>query len=125
MPENTIREQTFCCGGGSGVGTDENMEMRLRGGMPRGNALKYVKEKHGVNVMSCMCAIDKAVLPALADYWVGDVEIAGIHEFVGNALVMKGEKERDTDLRGEPLLKTREAAAAGVTAASEGGEQDV
>ncbi len=125
MPENTIREQTFCCGGGSGVGTDENMEMRLRGGMPRGSALKHVKEQHGVNVMSCMCAIDKAVLPALADYWVGDVEIAGIHEFVGNALVMKGEKERDTDLRGEPLLKTREAAAAGVAAASEGGEQDV
>ena len=28
MPENTIREQTFCCGSGSGLGTDENLEMR-------------------------------------------------------------------------------------------------
>ena len=34
MPENTIREQTFCCGSGAGLGTDENMEMRLRGGLP-------------------------------------------------------------------------------------------
>ena len=47
MPENTIREQTFCCGGGAGLGTDENMEMRLRGGLPRGSAVKYVQEKHG------------------------------------------------------------------------------
>ena len=25
MPENTIREQTFCCGSGAGLGTDENL----------------------------------------------------------------------------------------------------
>ena len=126
MPENTIREQTFCCGGGSGVGTDENIDMRMRGGMPRGNALRHVKEKHGVNVMACICAIDKANLPALADYWVGDVEIAGIHEFVGNALIMKGEADRTTDLRGEPLPHVQEAATAGAAAtAPEGGEGDV
>ena len=103
MPENTIREQTFCCGSGSGLGTDENLEMRLRGGFPRANAVKYVKQKHGVNVLACICAIDKATLPALMDYWVGDVEVCGIHELVGNALVMRGEKERTADLRGEPL----------------------
>jgi len=44
MPENTIREQTFCCGSGAGLGTDENLEMRLRGGFPRANAVKYVRE---------------------------------------------------------------------------------
>ena len=108
MPENTIREQTFCCGAGAGLGTDENLDARLRGGMPRGNALKYVKDKYGVNIMSCICAIDKATLPALADYWAGDVEIAGVHELVGNALVMEGE-ERETDLRGEPLPGVEEA----------------
>jgi len=37
------------------------------------------------------------------DYWVGGVEVGGIHELVGNALVVKGEKERTTDLRGDPL----------------------
>ncbi len=103
MPENTIREQTFCCGSGAGLGTDENMEMRLRGGLPRANAVKFVKEKNDVNILLCMCAIDKATLPPLLEYWVPGVEVGGIHEMVGNALIMKGEKGRTTDLRGEPL----------------------
>jgi Fe-S oxidoreductase len=103
MPDNTIKEQTFCCGSGAGLGTDENLEMRLRGGLPRANAVKYVKEKFGVNFLGCICAIDKATLPPLMDYWVGGVEVGGIHELVGNALIMTGEKERTTDLRGEPL----------------------
>ena len=103
MPENTIREQTFCCGGGAGLGNDENMEMRMRGALPRANALKYVHEKHGVNRMACMCAIDRATLTTLTEYWVPDVQITGIHELVANALVMDGEHERTTDLRMEPL----------------------
>jgi Fe-S oxidoreductase len=104
MPEQTIKEHTFCCGSGSGVGTDENLEMRLRGGFPRANAVKYVHDKHGVNLLACICAIDKAVFPTLLDYWIpGAVEVAGVHELVGNALIMKDEKPRTTDLRGEPL----------------------
>jgi [DsrC]-trisulfide reductase subunit K len=103
MPENTIREQTFCCGSGSGLGTDENLEMRLRGALPRANAVKYVRDKHGVNFLGCICAIDKATLPTAMQYWVPGVEVGGVHELVGNALVMKGEKERTTDLRGETL----------------------
>jgi Fe-S oxidoreductase len=103
MPENTIREQTFCCGSGSGIGTDENLEMRLRGGFPRANAVQHVKDKYGVNLLSCICAIDKATLPPLLEYWVPGVDVGGIHELVGNALVMTGEKERNTDLRGTPL----------------------
>jgi Fe-S oxidoreductase len=103
MPENTIRERTFCCGSGSGLGSDENMEMRLRGGFPRANAVKYVKEEYGVNLLACICAIDKATLPPLLEYWVPGVEVGGVHELVGNALVVKGEKERTTNLRGEPL----------------------
>jgi Fe-S oxidoreductase len=101
MPENTIREQTFCCGSGAGLGTDENLEMRLRGGFPRANAVKYVRDRFGVNLLACICAIDKATLPPLLEYWVPGVEVAGVHELLGNALVMKGEKERTTDLRGQ------------------------
>jgi len=103
MPENTIREHTYCCAGGAGLGTDENMEMRMRGGLPRGKALKHVQEKHDVNRLACICAIDRATLIPLANYWAPGVEVAGVHELVANALVMKGEKERETDLRGEPL----------------------
>ncbi|HSD63540.1 MAG TPA: (Fe-S)-binding protein [Ignavibacteriaceae bacterium] len=105
MPDNTIKEMTFCCGSGAGLGTDENFEMRMRGGLPRANAVKYVKEKHEVNYLGCICAIDKATLPPLLEYWVGDVEVGGVHELLGNALILTGEKERTTDLRGEPLKK--------------------
>ena len=108
MPENTIKEQTFCCGSGAGLGTDENLEMRLRGGLPRANAVKYVHEKKGVNILLCICAIDKATLPPLLEYWVPGVEVGGIHEMVGNALVMKGENERSTDLRGTPYAEIAE-----------------
>ena len=74
-----------------------------KGGLPRANAVKYVRDKYNVNVLSCVCAIDKATLPPLLEYWVPGIEVAGVHELVGNALIMKGEKERTTDLRGEPL----------------------
>ena len=104
MPDSCIREQTFCCGSGSGLGTEENIEMRLRGGMPRGNAVKYVRDYNGVNILLCMCAIDKATLPGVVEYWSTGVEVGGVHEMVGNALIMEGEKERETDLRMQPLI---------------------
>jgi Fe-S oxidoreductase len=103
MPENTIREQTFCCGSGSGLNASENMEIRLRGGLPRANAVKYVHEKHGVNTLANICAIDRAVLPASMDYWVPGVKVAGVSELVANALIMEGESDRPTDLRGEEI----------------------
>jgi len=103
MPPNTIREQTFCCGSGSGLNTDEFMETRMRGGLPRANAVRHVHEKHGVNMLACICAIDRAVLTTSMNYWVPDVNVTGVHELVANALVMEGEGERTTDLRGEPL----------------------
>jgi Fe-S oxidoreductase len=111
MPENTIREQTFCCAGGAGLGNDENMEMRLRGGLPRANAVRYVHEKHAVNTLACICAIDRAVLTTLMEYWVPEVNVSGVHELVGNALIMPGEKERTTDLRNRPLLAAGEGTA--------------
>lgn len=103
MPEDTIREKTFCCGGGAGLGNEENGEMRMRGGMPRAMAVRHVKERHGVNRLACICAIDRSTLSSLMDYWVPGVTVMGVHELLANALVMTGEKERTTDLRGEPL----------------------
>jgi len=103
MPEDTIREQTFCCGSGAGLNAGENMELRMRGGFPRANAVRYVQEKHGVNMLANICAIDRAALSTLMEYWVPEVGVTGLHELVGNALIMEGEIERTTNLRGEPL----------------------
>ena len=77
MAEDTIREKTLCCGAGAGLGNDENMEMRMRGGMPRAMAVKKVVEKHGVNRLACICAIDRATLSSLMDYWVPGVTVMG------------------------------------------------
>ena len=97
MPENTIREQTFCCGSGTGLNTDEIMELRMRSGLPRANAVKYVHDKHDVNMLSCVCAIDRATLTSLMNYWNPDVRVCGITELVGNALVLEGETRGELD----------------------------
>ncbi len=102
MPENTIREQTFCCGSGTGLNTDEIMELRMRSGLPRANAVKYVQEKHDVNTLSCVCAIDRATLTSLMDYWNPGVGVCGVSELVGNAIIQDGEtrgEELDEGLR--------------------------
>ena len=95
MPENTIREKTFCCGSGTALNTDEIMELRMRSGLPRANAVKYVHDKHDVNTLACVCAIDRATLTTLMNYWVPQVEVAGLSELVGNALVIEGEQRQD------------------------------
>lgn len=97
MPENTIREQTFCCGSGTGLNTDEIMELRMRSGLPRANAVKYVEEKYGVNMLSCVCAIDRATLTSLMDYWNPNVGVCGVTELVGNAIVLEGETRGELD----------------------------
>ena len=38
--QHTIREQTVWCGSGTGLKTDEIMELRMRAGLPRANAVK-------------------------------------------------------------------------------------
>ena len=103
MPEDTIREKTFCCGSGTGLNASEDMDLRMKGGFPRANAVKFVAEHHGVNMLANVCAIDRATLKPLMDYWVPSVAVCGLHELVANALIMTGEKERTTDLRGEAL----------------------
>jgi hypothetical protein len=98
MAEDTIREKTFCCGAGAGLGNDENMEMRMRGGMPRAMAVRDVVQKHGVTAglhLRHRSGDAAAAHGLLGAGRCGD----GVHELLGNALVMKGEKERTTDLR--------------------------
>jgi hypothetical protein len=78
--------------------------------------------------MSCVCAIDRATLTSLVQDWVPQVQISGLHELVGNALVFVGEKwPRAMDLREdevydyeEPEEEPEEAEAA---EAADGGDE--
>jgi Fe-S oxidoreductase len=110
MPPNTIREQTFCCGSGAGLNAGENMELRMAGGLPRANAVKHVHKTNGVNMLACVCAIDRAVLPPLMEYWVPEVQVTGVHELVANALNLPGQNERSTNLRGEEIEELKAQA---------------
>jgi len=111
MPANTIREQTFCCGSGSGLNAGEDMELRMAGGMPRAKAVEYVHQQQGVNMLATICAIDRAVLPDLMNYWVPGVDVTGVHELVANALNLPGQQERTVNLRAEELEDLRAAVA--------------
>ena len=130
MPPNTIREKTFCCGSSAALNADEFMETRMKGGLPRANAVQFVADKYGVNHLGCICALDRATLPTLMNYWIPGMEVTGITELVGNALVFEDEIDRDIDLRdreleypivkGEAEEEAPEEAAGGAEAGEEG-----
>jgi Fe-S oxidoreductase len=98
MPEDTIREATFCCGGGGGLLTDDLMELRVKGAMPRMAALKSVTEEHGVTHMAAICAICKSQFTKVIPYYGFDMDqIVSVHQLVSNALILKGQNSEDDD----------------------------
>jgi Fe-S oxidoreductase len=82
MPAETIREKTYCCGGGGGLLTDEIMAVRMAGGKPRAMAVKHT----GANYLATICAICKAQLPEAMRYWDVDVEVNGVINLLTDAL---------------------------------------
>ena len=46
MDDETIKEKTYCCGGGGGLLTDDLMELRVKGALPRMEALKHLIEEN-------------------------------------------------------------------------------
>jgi len=48
--------------------------------------------------------------------------VSGLHELVGNALIMKGEKKRTTDLREDDLANIEEAEEASAAESGENAE---
>ncbi len=91
MDDETIREVTFCCGGGGGLLTDELMDLRVKGASPRAQALHDVMERHGVNTMAMICAICKAQFTkVLPQYGIDMDVVASLHQLVSNAVVLGG-----------------------------------
>jgi len=89
MPQDTIHEATFCCGGGGGLLTDDLMELRVKGALPRMEALKHVVENHGVTHMAAICAICKSQFAKVLPYYGFQMDsIVSVHQLVSNAIVL-------------------------------------
>ena len=90
MPADTIHDQTFCCGGGGGLLTDDLIELRVKGALPRMEALKYVVDNHGVTHMAAICAICKSQFTKVLPYYGFQMDqIVSIHQLVSEALVLQ------------------------------------
>jgi Fe-S oxidoreductase len=87
MAPGTTHEATFCCGGGGGLLTDDLLELRVKGALPRMEALKNVVDAHGVNFMAAICAICKAQFTKVLPYYGFDMSmVGGVHQLVSRAI---------------------------------------
>ncbi|ODV10865.1 MAG: reductase [Rubrivivax sp. SCN 70-15] len=87
MVPGTTHEATFCCGGGGGLLTDDLLELRVKGALPRMESLKTVADRHGVNFMAAICAICKAQFTKVLPYYGFDMSmIGGVHQLVSKAI---------------------------------------
>ncbi len=89
MADETIRDRTFCCGGGGGLLTDDLLELRAKGAMPRVQALQQVVDDHGVTHMAAICAICKSQFAKVMPYYGLDMDqVVSLHQLVGDAIVL-------------------------------------
>ncbi|MDD5295431.1 MAG: (Fe-S)-binding protein [Rhodocyclaceae bacterium] len=93
MEAGTIREKTFCCGGGGGVLTDDLLELRVKGALPRMEALKQVADSRNVNFMATICAICKAQFTKVLPYYGFKMGVVGgVHQLVSTAIRLEGQE---------------------------------
>jgi len=89
MSDATTGERTFCCGGGGGLLTDDLMDLRVKGSLPRMEALKEVVDNHGVNFLAAICAICKTQFSKTLPYYGFNMRmIGGVHQLVSNAIIL-------------------------------------
>ena len=92
MHADTIKDATFCCGGGGGILTDDLMDIRVKGAQPRMEALKNVAEEKGVTHMAAICAICKSQFTKVVPYYGFSMDmIVSVHQLVSNAIVLTGQ----------------------------------
>jgi Fe-S oxidoreductase len=91
MAAETIHDATYCCGGGGGLLTDDLLELRVKGALPRMEALKRVVEDHGVTHMAAICAICKSQFTKVMPYYGFRIDqVISLHQLVGDAIVLGG-----------------------------------
>jgi Fe-S oxidoreductase len=91
MSDETTRESTLCCGGGGGLLTDDLMDLRVKGSIPRMTALQEVTEEHGVTHMAAICAICKTQFSKVMPKFGYDMDsVVSVHQLVSNAIILTG-----------------------------------
>ncbi len=89
MAAETIGESTFCCGGGGGLLTDDLLELRVKGALPRMQAFDQVVTQHGVTHLAAICAICKSQFAKVLPYYGFEMDqIISVHQLVGDAIVL-------------------------------------
>ncbi len=87
MAPETIHENTFCCGGGGGILTDDLIEIRVKGAQPRMQALMDVVQEYDVNYLAAICAICKSQFSKVLPYYKFPMDMIGsVHGLVSNAI---------------------------------------
>jgi Fe-S oxidoreductase len=87
MAPETTCERTFCCGAGGGLLTDELLDLRVKGSLPRMEALREVADRHGVNFVASICAICKAQFGTVLPYYGFKAGmVGGVHQLVSTAI---------------------------------------
>lgn len=77
--------KNFCCTGGSGqVAMDEFTEMKGKAGLVKAQQIKAT----GAGIVVAPCAICKAAIPGVLEYYKLDVKAAGLQDLVGFATVL-------------------------------------
>jgi len=98
MHHDTIGEKTFCCGGGGGLLTDDLMELRVKGAMPRMTALQNAMNEQGVTHLAAICAICKSQFTKVLPYYGMEMDqIVSVHQLVSNAIVLTRKTEPEED----------------------------
>ena len=109
MSSETIKEGTYCCGGGGGLLTDDLIELRIKGALPRMEALQEVIDDYGVTHMAAICAICKSQFSkVLPKYGMSMDQIVSLHQLVSNAIVLERE-DAETEAQESETIKAKVA----------------
>ena len=70
-------------------------ELRVKGALPRMEALNQVTEQHGVTHLAAICAICKSQFSKILPYYGFEMDqVVSIHQLVSNAIQLDGQQAR-------------------------------
>jgi Fe-S oxidoreductase len=80
------RQQSFCCGGGSGLLMDEMMDVRMKLGRQKAEQVRTLGR---LDYLAAPCSICKAQLPhVFKHYGLGELPTGGILDLLGKAIAL-------------------------------------